>query len=706
MHSFDHVPDNPPVSALPTHDLVVSIETPTCEIARQFDLRCELPGVIVMEADRMVGIVSRDSLQTQLSHQFGLEIFLRRPVRVLLKQINRPPLIVPADCSVPEATQAALRRPTPAVYEPLVIGHPSGQFALLDFHVLLLAQSHLLSRANQQIQRQKEAANAANVAKSQFLANMSHEIRTPLTAILGFAENLLEPVLPLDERIAAVQTILRNGEHLLELINEILDLSKVEAGHMDLERVRFSPVQLAADVISSVRIRAAHKRLPLRLEFLTPIPETIFSDPMRIRQILINLVGNAVKFTERGEVALRVGLDEVSGNSPRLRFEVVDTGIGLSPEQLGRLFRPFTQADNSTARRFGGSGLGLSISRQLARLLGGDVTAKSWPDFGSCFCATIETGDLTGVPRIKGISDTLTSAIAPGQADDVVRLDCQILLAEDNPDNQLLIGSFLGKLGATVTFADNGRQAVDLALAGVRQCKPFDVILMDMHMPALDGVQATQHLREQGYDRPIIALTADAMSGDKQKCLLAGCNDYATKPIQRQRLVAQIAAQLDKLRQTFPFERATRKPVVLESETPGTTTAAGIQSANDEACQPAAAEHLAAFDFSIAIARAGRDESLARELCGMVRSGASSLVAELAAAIATGDTKTARRHAHSLKNSADNIGARPTRDLSFRLEQLLAVEDLTATATLLEEVQGCVARLVQALAELPDNIPT
>ncbi len=703
MHSFDHVPDNPPVSALPTHDVVVSIETPTCEIARQFDLRCELPGVIVTEAGWMVGIVSRDSLQTQLSHQFGLEIFLRRPVRVLLKQINRPPLIVPADCSVPEATQAALRRPTPALYEPLVIGHPSGQLALLDFHVLLLAQSHLLSRANQEIQRQKEAANAANVAKSQFLANMSHEIRTPLTAILGFAENLLEPILPLDERIAAVQTILRNGEHLLELINEILDLSKVEAGRMDLERVRCSPVQLAADVISSVRVRAAHKRLPLRLEFLTPMPETILSDPMRIRQILINLLGNAVKFTERGEVVLRVGLDEATQDSPRLKFEVADTGIGLSPEQLSHLFRPFTQADNSTARRFGGTGLGLSISRHLARLLGGDVTAESRQNFGSCFRATIETGDLTGVPRVKGTTEALSGASVGGRADDVVRLDCQILLAEDNPDNQLLIGSFLEKLGALVTFADNGKQAVDLALAGVRQGKPFDVVLMDMHMPALDGIQATRQLREQGYQRPIIALTADAMTDDKQKCLAAGCNDYATKPIQRRRLVAQIAAQLDKVRQASSSARSTTGSVVVKRETLEATTAGRIQSANDEACQPAAREHP--FDFSIAVARAGRDELLARELCGMVRDRASPLVAELAAAIAAEDTKTARRHAHSLKNSADNIGALPTRDLSFRLEQLLAAEDLTAATALLEEVRGCVALLVQSLAELPDDVP-
>ncbi len=687
--TFDHLRDNPSVSALPTHDVDVPISTLTSEIAERFERHPELPGVIVSEGGRLAAVISRDRLRAHLAHPFALDVYMRRPVGVLLERIIVPPLIVPAHCSVPEAVQVALRRPTSSAYEPLVVDHDSRRLTLLDFHVLLLAQSHLLKRANQQIQLQKEAADAANVAKSQFLANMSHEIRTPLTAILGFSENLLEPNLPLDERVGAVQTVLRNGEHLLELINEILDLSKIEAGRMEVNPAAFSPVQLAADVVSILRVRAEMKRLALKLEFATPMPETIVSDAMRLRQILINLVGNAIKFTERGQVTLRVGIDEATAEAPLLRCEVHDTGIGLSEEQLARLFRPFTQADNTTARRFGGTGLGLSISRHLARLLGGDVTAESRTESGSCFCATIGAGDLTGVPRQFDVSEPISGRAAEEPLSEPARLDCRLLLAEDSPDNQLLISTVLRKLGADVTLADNGAAAIDLATAAAREGTPFDVILMDMHMPMLDGFQATRQLRDHGYDRPIIALTANAMSGDEQKCLAAGCDDYATKPIHRRRLAAQIAAQLQRLREA-------------DKNVSGTDFAATTVPDTFLSRAVTASE---AFDFAIAVERAGGDEFLARELCGMVRDLAPQFIADLQQAIAAGDVKTARRHAHTLKNSADNIGAQPTRDMGFRIEELAAAGDLAAAAEQLDELQATIDRLVQSLVELPDRMP-
>ncbi len=685
--NFDHLSENPAVSALPAHDFVVTSQTLTREIARQFEERPELPGAIVADGARILGVVSRDGLRKQLSQQFGLEVFMRRPVKVLLEHINVQPLVVRADCGVPEATQVALQRSAGMVYEPLVIDAGPGRRTLLDFHVLLLAQSHLLACANRQVQRQKEAADAANVAKSQFLANMSHEIRTPLTAILGFSENLLEPDLPLDERTAAVRTVLRNGEHLLELINEILDLSKIEAGRIDLEQVKFSPVQLAADVISIMRVRADAKGLPLRLEFVTPLPETIVSDPTRVRQILINLLGNAIKFTDSGEVALRVALEEVGREKPCLRFDVADTGIGLSEEQLGRLFRPFIQADNSTARRFGGTGLGLSISRHLARLLGGDVAVASQPGSGSCFSVTIDTGDLTGVPRVMGTAEALSSPIEASQSAEIARLDCRVLLAEDSPDNRLLINSFLRKLGATVDVAENGRQAVELATAALGEGRPFDVILMDIHMPELDGFQATRRLREQGYNRPIIALTANAMSGDEQKCREAGCDDYATKPIHRRRLVAQIAAQLERLRGGPPAKKSATSTNDERSTAfpPSTTNGSRVRDAS-----PASSSPPDVFSFSVALARAGHDEALAREICEMVRGLAPQWLGDLEKSLAAGDLPTARRHAHTLKNSADNIGARRTRELSFRVEQLLAAGDSAAARPMIEDLRAAV----------------
>ena len=647
---FNHLLDNPSVCALPTHEASVSIDAPTSRIVEHFELQPELPGVIVMAGDEVAGVVSRDRLRAQLSQKFGLEVFLRRPVQVLLDRIQVASLVVPADCGVAEATQLALRRPNSAVYEPLVIRHEPGRLVLLDVHVLLLAQSELLGRANRQVQRQMEAADAANEAKSQFLANMSHEIRTPLTAILGFAENLFDQELPQHERIAAVQTVLRNGEHLLELINEILDLSKIEAGRMDMERIPFSPAQLASEVISIMQVRAAGKGPRLRLEFLGPLPSTILSDPLRIRQILMNLIGNGIKFTECGDIVLRVSLVESDPETPRLVFDVTDSGIGMSEEQLARLFQPFTQADASTARRFGGTGLGLTISRHFARLLGGDVTAESRLGAGTRFRATIETGDLTGVPLITEMAE-LPCDEPPSEPLEATRLECRILLAEDSPDNQLLIGSLLRKLGATVTLAENGQRAVELATTSQQANEPFDVILMDMHMPALDGFQATRALREQGYRRPIIALTANAMSGDKQRCRAAGCDDYATKPIRRRKLIAQIAAQLERVRKPDVSSEAWDREPTRSPLCPTQAACAGGPPARRTGSS------LEPFDFSAAVARAGGDEALAHELCEMIRDRAPTIVADLAAAIASGDAKSAQRHVHTLKNSADNIGA-------------------------------------------------
>jgi signal transduction histidine kinase/HPt (histidine-containing phosphotransfer) domain-containing protein/ActR/RegA family two-component response regulator len=683
--SFDHLRDDSGVSALPTHAVVVPLSTLTSAIAERFERQPELPGVIVSDRGRLAAVISRDRLRAHLAHPFALDVYMGRPVAALLERIFVPPLVVPAYCGVAEAVQMALRRPSNAAYEPLVVDQDGTQLALLDFHVLLLAQSHLLQRANDVIQRQKEAADAANVAKSQFLANMSHEIRTPLTAILGFSENLLEPHLPADERTTAVKTVLRNGEHLLELINEILDLSKIEAGRMEVHLAPCSPVQVAADVVSILRVRAETKQLALRLEFATPMPESITSDAMRLRQILINLIGNAIKFTDRGEVVLRVGLDEPHDDESRLRCEVHDTGIGLSEEQLARLFRPFMQADNTTARRFGGTGLGLSISRHLARLLGGDVTADSHMGRGSCFCATIATGDLTGVARQTEISEPVNGGATADAPAEVVHLDCRLLLAEDSPDNQLLISSVLRKLGAEVTVADNGELVVELVTAAARTDTPFDVVLMDMHMPKLDGFQATQRLRREGYDRPIIALTANAMSGDEQKCLAAGCDDYATKPIHRRRLAAQIAAQVQRLRER-PMA-----PLVGAAPACEADSSHAVETSDE------------AFCFAIAVERAGGDEFLARELCGMVRDLAPQFIADLRQAVAAGDAKCGRRHAHTLKNSADNIGAQPTRTVSCRIEELAASGNLPAAALLLDELQATVEQLVAALSALPER---
>ncbi len=407
-----------------------------------------------------------------------------------------------------------------------------------------------LYSANRELRDLYQAAQVATQAKSEFLANMSHEIRTPMTAILGFTDVLLERLRDREE-IEAATTVKRNGEHLLQIINDILDLAKVESGRVKVERVRCSPRQILEEVVSLMRVRADAKRLPLDLSWENPLPETILTDPTRLRQILINLVGNAIKFTETGDVRIVARLVQSENQAPSLQCDVVDTGIGMTQPQIDHLFKPFSQVDSSTSRQFGGTGLGLAISQRLAAMLGGDITVTSTPGRGSRFRLSLDPGPLDGVRMVCHTEQTEQCGPpkAPGSASGPVASGCRILLAEDGPDNQRLLSLVLRKAGAEVAIAQNGEEAVQMAwgegshAAGERTpgTLPFDLILMDIQMPVMTGYEATRELRRRGYTGPIVALTAHAMKEDFQKCLEAGCNAYMAKPIDRLALVELVA---------------------------------------------------------------------------------------------------------------------------------------------------------------------
>ncbi|MCH7808230.1 MAG: response regulator, partial [Planctomycetes bacterium] len=344
------------------------------------------------------------------------------------------------------------------------------------------------------------------------------------------------------ECVNAADTIRRNGEALLDIINDILDISKIEAGKLTVECIESPMLPNLADVEALMRVRADAKGLAFAIEFVGPVPETIRTDSTRLRQILINLIGNAIKFTQTGGVRVVVRLVRDEGAEPCMQFDVIDTGIGLTEAQTQTIFDPFTQADSSTTRDFGGTGLGLTISRRLANLLGGDITVRSRPGEGSLFRATVATGSLDAVKILDNPMETAgarveTPSEPPARG---TRLDCRILVAEDGPDNQVFICHILRKAGADVTLVENGKLALDEALAARDRGTPFDVILMDMQMPVLDGYQATSLLRRKGYSGTIIALTAHAMQSHRQKCINAGCDEYASKPIDRKKLISLI----------------------------------------------------------------------------------------------------------------------------------------------------------------------
>ncbi|MEZ5739635.1 MAG: ATP-binding protein [Burkholderiaceae bacterium] len=423
-----------------------------------------------------------------------------------------------------------------------------------------------LERKEVLLREATDKALAANQAKSEFLANMSHEIRTPMNAVLGFTELIRRGSATSQEQSRRyLDTIHRNGKHLLDLINDILDLSKVESGEFATERIACEPHRIAAETIEILHVRAQEKGITLSLDVQGSVPRSIAGDPARLRQILTNLTGNAIKFTEKGSVTIRERwLGDAHGG--RLELSIIDSGIGIPQDKLASIFEPFTQAESSTTRRFGGTGLGLTISRRFARAMGGDIEVTSIIGQGSTFTVRLpvdQADEHHGPLELIAATDALASTEQQaGPAQTSWRFtDCRILVADDSPENRQLVNVLLSEVGITVTEAEDGRQACDKARQG-----DFDLVLMDMQMPVLDGYSATRELREAGLSIPIIAFTAHALTGFDKEIREAGCDGYLTKPIDIDAMFELLGSHLNGERVTHA--QAATDPRTIESARP------------------------------------------------------------------------------------------------------------------------------------------
>ena len=516
--------------------------------------------------------------------------------------------------------------------------------AALELEQYHLHLEELVGQRTAELAAAKEVAEQANIAKSAFLANMSHEIRTPMNAIIGLT-HLAERDTHDPRQLDRLNKVADAAHHLLAIINQILDISKIEAGKLILEPSDFSLARLIDNTSEMIIDRVRSRGLEFHSEIDPALPPVLHGDPLRIGQILLNYLSNAAKFTERGSIAVKVSLVSQMSEELIVRFEVSDTGVGIPPDQQGRIFDAFEQADTSTTRRFGGTGLGLAIARRLALLMGGESGLSSTPEAGSqfWFTARLQPGQFS--PPENNLS------IAPDEAEQILGSrfpQARILLAEDNPINQEVALELLRGAGLQADLAVNGKKAVEMLAA-----QPYDLILMDMQMPVMDGLTATRLIRqsENGQTLPILAMTANAFSEDRQRCLEAGMNDHVAKPVNPNNLYAMLIKWLPAAKAGQPEKLPLKRVAASPEPTP---TTAPPQASDTEII--GALSRIPGIDTDAGLhAVRGRQSSYLRLLGSFIRQHSADDVA-IATALASGQTKTAEHLVHALKGASGALG--------------------------------------------------